>query len=221
MTTFKHLSFVSKAMVLPIFVLAMAVGARAQEYATLKGTITDSTTGEDMPFVRVYLMQNDSMIAQYQTSTDFDGIYIIRHVRFGKYTLVVEPSPQYQKKTNIEISSSGIHIFDFQLSNDSLAVAPISDTIIFYPNAVEINIINPMDALFSPSPEEDLIIIQHDNIRTYIRVPKPVEHKYETWEEIQNSDFRSYHNPDYGTGTIEVEHKGNLLIAVEPEEPEL
>lgn len=33
--------------------------------------------------------------------------------------------------------------------------------------------------------------------------------------------FFIYHIPDYGHGSVEVERKGNLLIAIEPEEPEL
>ena len=218
MNSIKH----TQSVLLIILALMIPVGARTQEYATVKGTITDSTTGEDMPFVRVYLMQNDSMIAQYQTSTDFDGIYIIQYVRFGEYTLVVDPYPLPQKKTNIEISSSGIHIFDFQLSNDSLAVAPLSNTIISYPNAVETTIVDPIGALFPQLTEKVLIIIEQDNVCTIISAPKPVEHEHESWEEyIQNSGFRSYGNPYYGTGSVEVEHKGSLLIVVEPEEPEL
>ncbi len=91
-------------------------------------------------------------------------------------------------------------------------VPPSNDTNLYYP-----------DNLFVPSEGEDIIIVQDDEVRHYIRAPKPVEGKRQTWEEFQKSIpcLFIYHIPDYGHGSVEVERKGNLLIAIEPEEPEL
>ncbi len=68
-------------------------GSRSVEYnrnadlgsGTLQGRLTDTQTGEALPFVNVLLMQGDHAIAG--TATDFDGHYIFRPVSSGNYTI--------------------------------------------------------------------------------------------------------------------------------------
>lgn len=84
------------------------------------------------------------------------------------------------------------------------------------------------DTIFStqdipPVPDKDevLIILQEDNVHRYIIAPKPAEPKNWTFDEIrEGSTLFDFGYQDLGPGTVEVEHKGPLLIAVEKEEPE-
>ena len=84
------------------------------------------------------------------------------------------------------------------------------------------------DTIFSeldipPVPDKDevLIILQENNLHRYIIAPKPAEPKHLTFDEIrEGSMLFDIGYQDLGPGTVEVEHKGPLLIAVEKEEPE-
>ncbi len=75
---------------------------------------------------------------------------------------------------------------------------------------------------FVPAEDEDLIILQYDNVRRYIIAPKPAKPMCGTFDEIRKGlMIIDVGYTSFGYGTIEVEHKGSLLIAVEKEEPEL
>ena len=91
----------------------------------------------------------------------------------------------------------------------------------------EMTITPSNDTIFStqdipPVPDKDevLIILQEDNVHRYIIAPKPAEPKHLTFDEIRGWMFFDFGYQDLGPGTVEVEHKGPLLIAVEKEEPE-
>lgn len=53
----------------------------------VRGTIVDAKTGEALPFVNVVLKRNGKMVTG--TSTDFDGIFVIRAIPAGEYELEV------------------------------------------------------------------------------------------------------------------------------------
>lgn len=69
-------------MVLAIHSLAFSQGA-----GSLYGTVTDSKTGESIPFANVAIMSGGVIVTG--TQTDFDGKYAIRAINPGTYTLRV------------------------------------------------------------------------------------------------------------------------------------
>src|SRR5690554_6259201 len=54
---------------------------------TLKGQLTDSETGEPLPFVNIILQTGDQQVAG--GSTDFDGNYTIKPIPPGSYNVLI------------------------------------------------------------------------------------------------------------------------------------
>lgn len=73
-----------KIMLLCAALLALAASAEAQSMVKISGHVVDSVTHEDLPFVDIEAIRNDSVIAK--TETDFDGLFKLR-VPKGKYVL--------------------------------------------------------------------------------------------------------------------------------------
>lgn len=67
-----------------IFFILLVLGALAANAQTIKGVLTDNTTGEPIPFANVVL---DS--TRYGIATDINGFFIINKMPAGQYTLRV------------------------------------------------------------------------------------------------------------------------------------
>lgn len=62
------------------------------------GKIKDQTTGELLPFVRITLIQHDTI--KYVGETDFDGQYKIKEVKPGIYNVKTTVIGYYSKEIN-------------------------------------------------------------------------------------------------------------------------
>ncbi|MBP5536108.1 MAG: TonB-dependent receptor [Bacteroidales bacterium] len=97
--------------------LLVAANVAAFAQGTLKGTVTDAKTGEEMPFVNVIVKQDGQQVGGAQT--DIDGIFTIRPLNVGTYTVEIS-YVCYQKfvKEGVYVKASG-----FTVCNAALAVA--------------------------------------------------------------------------------------------------
>lgn len=81
---------------------------------TLKGTVTDSKSGEPMPFVNVIAMQGGEKVGAGQT--DFDGVYTIKGLSVGSYDIkVTSVGYDGQVRTGVNVKASGFTVIDFAL----------------------------------------------------------------------------------------------------------
>ena len=87
--------------------------------STLKGTVIDLKTGEPLPFVNV-ILKKDSM-QMGATSTDFDGLYTIKKVPCGDYTLEVSTIGYHHIMQSITVDRVGFTVRDIGMSADSTA----------------------------------------------------------------------------------------------------
>jgi TonB-linked SusC/RagA family outer membrane protein len=101
---------IRRIFVLLLGVLSTAGAVSAQ--GTLKGTVTDKTTGEPLPTANVFLTE-----IRRGATTDFDGNYSITGVPAGSYTLRVTYVGYKQLNTTIEIASAEV-VFDVKLDAD-------------------------------------------------------------------------------------------------------
>ncbi|MEA3495917.1 MAG: carboxypeptidase-like regulatory domain-containing protein [Bacteroidota bacterium] len=72
-------------LLLAITVLFFSTNAQSS-FGTLKGRVTDSETGEELPFSNVVIMQNG--VQKGGASTNMDGYYIIKPIPAGTYDVV-------------------------------------------------------------------------------------------------------------------------------------
>lgn len=81
---------------------------------TLKGTLTDSETGEPLPFVNVILKAGDQQVAG--GTTDFDGNYTIKPIDPGSYNVTVSYIGYNSKKIEgVVINTSKITFLNIEL----------------------------------------------------------------------------------------------------------
>ena len=94
------------------FALALLVGAFSYGYAqvgsgSLQGTITDTETGETLPFANVVLENKGNQISA--GSADYDGKYSLRPIPPGTYDLLISyVGYTTQKITGVVISSDQV-----------------------------------------------------------------------------------------------------------------
>ena len=85
----------------------------------LKGTITDSKTGEPLPFVNVILEQNG--LQKAGAATDFDGKYFIKPITPGDYTVKVKSIGFQPNQTNgVRVNAESITFFDLGLESSAV-----------------------------------------------------------------------------------------------------
>ena len=72
--------------VLMVALAAMIVSAEAQS-VSVKGTVRDAKTGDVLPLVNVGLMRVTDTVFVRGNATDFDGKFVIKDVKPGKYLL--------------------------------------------------------------------------------------------------------------------------------------
>lgn len=88
---------------------------------TMKGTIVDSKTKEELPFVNIIVKQDGVQVNAGQT--DLDGIFTVKPLQVGKYDIEVS-SVGYQRyiQTGINVKASGFTVVNIELN-------PMSTTI--------------------------------------------------------------------------------------------
>lgn len=81
---------------------------------TLKGTLTDSETGEPLPFVNIVLTKGERQVTG--SATDFDGNYTIKPIPPGSYDVLVSFVGYNSKKIEgVEINNDKITFVDIAL----------------------------------------------------------------------------------------------------------
>ena len=87
----------------------------------LKGVIIDSKTKEPLPFVNVIIKKDGKMIKG--TSTDFDGLYTIKPIPAGEYTIEVSAVGYHRfVRDSILVKPTGFTVCDVSLGVDPSAV---------------------------------------------------------------------------------------------------
>ena len=78
---------IKKIILTTLAIVAFQLGYSQAGTGTLKGKVTDKSTGETLPFVNLVLIQNGTQKAG--AATDIDGKFTISSIQPGKYTLKV------------------------------------------------------------------------------------------------------------------------------------
>ena len=87
----------------------------------LKGTVTDIKTKETLPFVNVILKRDGKMIKG--STTDFDGIYTVKPIPSGEYTIEVTAVGYHRfVREGVHVKPTGFTICDVSLGVDTSAV---------------------------------------------------------------------------------------------------
>ncbi len=83
---------------------------------TLKGKLTDSGTGEPLPFVNIVLQNGGAQVAG--GATDFDGAYTIKPIPPGTYDVLVSYVGYNSKKiAGVRVNSDKITFLDIQMDS--------------------------------------------------------------------------------------------------------
>jgi hypothetical protein len=78
----------------------------------IRGKITDKTTGEPYPFVNIVLIKNGVQVTGGQT--DFDGMYVIKPIPEGKYTIKISYYGDDEMVTkDIAVRAKTTHFINF------------------------------------------------------------------------------------------------------------
>ena len=87
----------------------------------LKGTVIDAKTKEPLPFVNVVLMKDEKVVKG--ATTDFDGMFTIKPVPAGEYTIVIS-YVGYTRivREGIRVKPTGFTMCDISLPPDTAAV---------------------------------------------------------------------------------------------------
>lgn len=96
--------------------LAAHVAVFAQ--GTIKGTVTDSKSGDPLPFVNVLLKQDGQQKGGAQT--DFDGVFTIKSVPIGKYDLEISCVGYATiKREGVDVKASGFTVVNVAMTSSS------------------------------------------------------------------------------------------------------
>jgi len=88
--------------------------AKETGIGTLKGTLSDSETGDPLPFVNIQLKKNGKQITSI--STDFDGRYTIKPIPAGTYQVEVSfVGYNSQRIESVRINADKITFLDIEL----------------------------------------------------------------------------------------------------------
>lgn len=87
----------------------------------LKGMIIDAKTKEPIPFCNVVVKQDDKQV--HGGTTDFDGIYTIKPLPMGVYTVEIDfPGYRRIKRKGIRVKASGFTVLDVTMVSDTSSV---------------------------------------------------------------------------------------------------
>lgn len=98
-----------------LWLLAVPFVASAQD-GSVKGRVTDASTGEALPGANVYLVE-----IKKGASSDIDGNYAINSVPAGSYTIVASYIGYKQFKATVEVSSGEVE-FNVSIAPDPLGL---------------------------------------------------------------------------------------------------
>ena len=100
-----------------LFLMVLFLGISATVFsqkAILKGTVTDSETGETLPFSNIYLQGNTAV----GTTSDLDGNYLLE-LNSGTYTVVYSFTSFKDKKETVTLSDGEVKILDMGLATQA------------------------------------------------------------------------------------------------------
>jgi len=110
-----------------ILLLLTFVGISSLTFAqsgAVKGKVTDSETGEEMPFANVVAQLNGTQKAG--TTTDFDGYYTIKPINPGTYDVVVSfVGYAISMKTGVLVKADQTTYLDIKLIPEGVTLEPI------------------------------------------------------------------------------------------------
>lgn len=87
----------------------------------LKGIVTDIKTHEPLPFANVVLKKDGKMVTG--NSTDMDGLYTIKPIPSGEYTIEVSYFGHHKfVREGIQVKPTGFTVYDVSLGADTSAV---------------------------------------------------------------------------------------------------
>lgn len=134
------------------FIFTIGQAMSQNHFAALQGKVLDSATHEALPFVNVKLLQNEIVV--YETSSDFDGMFLLDSLKASCYDVVVQSFGYTQVKlTAVYLNADEVNLLgSIHLSVD--ARQKITQCIF--------NIPLPL-ILFSKNPDET--VISRDEIR--------------------------------------------------------
>ena len=124
------INFVDKGILLKSFFffawILLAGYMLAYEVPTceIRGTVTDSTNGEGLPFASLQLISaNDTLFAK-STITNIDGTFIINDIPFGKYIMYASFMGYEQKEIILELGERRIKL-NIALSMKNFTLAEV------------------------------------------------------------------------------------------------
>ena len=82
----------------------------------LKGKVLDKKTQEPIPFCNVVVKQGGKQVRG--AATDFDGVYVIKPMRWGKYTIEIRAVGYKPLESEVEITKEDFTILDVSLENN-------------------------------------------------------------------------------------------------------
>lgn len=105
---------------------AADAGSVEQCCGTLKGCVHDLKTDELLPFCKVSLRQGDSVVAC--GVTDLDGVYTLKKIPFGDYTLSIQTVLYAPFEQGITITKQGFTVMDVSLLTTDMMGMPMIET---------------------------------------------------------------------------------------------
>lgn len=134
--------------------LILSISAVAQDYGRLRGVVTDSTSGEFLPYANIYIDE-----LQTGASTDERGLYLINQIPSGKTYQVQVSFVGYQTKIlNVYVSPNKITQLDIAL----------------LPSGIELESIEKIGEKIIQDNTTD-IGLQRISVKTLQALPKGVE----------------------------------------------
>lgn len=102
-------------LILTFFLLLSGAALHAQ-HVSVRGRITDSETGEGVPFVKVILLMDTSSSAfSIGTLSDDEGRYELRKIPPGTYHVLFDAMGMEKRFEKVVIAADSTHFLDVQL----------------------------------------------------------------------------------------------------------
>ena len=93
----------------------------------LKGFVVDAKTNEPIPFCNVVVKQDGRQV--HGGATDFDGIYTIKPLPMGVYTVeIVSPGYRRFERDGIHIKASGFTVLDVSMVSTNISQADLENS---------------------------------------------------------------------------------------------
>ena len=199
----------------PVIEIGTPVDSSHQEVAKgcLKGTIIDAKTKEPLPFVNVGLKKDGKMVKC--ASTDFDGMFTIKPVPAGEYTLEVS-FIGYKRviREGIRIKPTGFTVCNVEIVSDTSAVLQggvRERTAVTVEDEPKIAIGGVEQVLLPGTPASQ----SGDTVPLRVVPATPLP------DDLPMIGGVGYQGVDGPPGSVEVKRVGSRLIVVEPDEPRI